>query len=166
MPQIKVTLTETIEVPEGVDIQTAETGIHTGFALPGVGFFKPWVTLERFPGNDDKDDPVGDMTHSASQDFGIEQCVEFDRTIEIVGDEPSVQSVAPAKVAVCGPLSWKASKPEVRSCTAKAVARTAIAGIKGNIDDDLAHEVLDAYGDQIVSAVLDTLGIDPLSRAA
>ncbi|AXK44010.1 hypothetical protein [Erythrobacter aureus] len=163
MPQIKVSITETIEVPEGFDIQYAPTGIAKGFAVPGVGFFKPWITLEHFEGNDDSNDAEGDMSRIDLQSVGIEQSLTFEREIEVVSDE---DEGIPSSSGITAPLGWRSSTPEVRGCTAKSVAKIGVVGLLGNITDDAELAVIEKHKERIAEAVLSSMGIDPLSRAA
>ncbi len=165
MPQIKVTISEVIEVPADVDIKYARTGIATGFTVPGVGFFKPWITLEKFSGTDDSGDPEEDMSRCDLENLGIHQSLEFTRDIDVIDDCQAESSEAPMASAVTGPLGWEVSEPALRGCTAQAIAKIGIFGLKGNIVDDADLDVISKYEDRIVSSILDSMGIDPLARA-
>ena len=90
MPQIKITITETVEVPEGAEIVLAPTGVASGIRLPDQTFIKPWIAMEHFEGPNDDTDPIGDLGTRELNDLGVHQALHFQRDIEALdGDVPT-----------------------------------------------------------------------------
>lgn len=92
MPQIKVTIEEVIDVPEGTEIVLAPTGVTAGIRLPTGQFLKPWIVMEHFAGQDDKEDPLGDLGHSELTEFGVIPLIDLERHMEVVDGEISTDS--------------------------------------------------------------------------
>ncbi len=90
MPQIKITIEEIVEVPEGTEIVLAPTGVVSGLRLPDDQFIKPWIAYEHFEGRDDSGDPEGDLGTDELNELGVYTALDFQREIEVVeGEVPS-----------------------------------------------------------------------------
>lgn len=82
MPSITVTLTETIEVPEGTKIlSSGKTGVALGFQLPDGTFLKPWPSYEVYE-DLNADATIDNATTEDLQNLDVHQALDLERTID------------------------------------------------------------------------------------
>ena len=92
MPQLNVSFTETIGVPEGTQIVLAPTGVVAGLRLPDGSFLKPFMSYELYaPGNEDGD-PEGDADHDELLELGVETDISFERTADVIDGQIEIDN--------------------------------------------------------------------------
>lgn len=97
MPQIRVTVSEIIQLPEGSTIVYAPTGVFSHVRLPDGTSIKPWTAYEKFAPGQEYGDPEGDV--DSDELLQMDVCIDLDfcREVEVVdGSVPGDHSLEEA----------------------------------------------------------------------
>lgn len=86
MPDLRISLSECVSVPEGTTILTAEaTGAVIGFRLPTGEVLKPWVTYE-LAHDAEGNAPERNLTHDELAGYDVWPDLDLERTIDAEDD--------------------------------------------------------------------------------
>lgn len=77
--ELKINVSEIIEVPAGTTIHVAPTGVTPGFELPDGRVIKVWISYEIEEGNSCRD-----LTYDELSALGITQGLDVERHVEEV----------------------------------------------------------------------------------
>lgn len=77
MAEMRITVSEIIEVPEGAEIAYAPTGLVSGIRLADGRVLKPWITYEL-----EEDGEASDLGHDELTALGLDTGHDLERSID------------------------------------------------------------------------------------